>query len=47
MEGLRKRSSLASCTATASSLYISDKEEQEMMTLPSEDEERLGVNYME
>ena len=28
-------------------LYISDKEEQEMMTLPTEDEEKLGVNYME
>jgi hypothetical protein len=28
-------------------LYISDKLEQEMMTLPTEDEEKLGVNYME
>jgi hypothetical protein len=28
-------------------LYISDKEEQEMMMLPTEDEEKLGVNYME
>ena len=28
-------------------LYISDKEEQEMMTLPTEDEEKLCVNYME
>jgi hypothetical protein len=28
-------------------LYISDKVEQEMMTLPSEDEEKINVNYME